>query len=324
MDWLYFVFVILGFFAAVMFLEGLYLAWSAYMGEEARLIARRLRVMSGERTQIETASLVKKRMLSDVPAIDEMLSRLPKVQSLDAFLAQSGTSVNVASFLGIGLLLFLGGLLVPTIFGMPLLISLILAAALLLLWVGYIHRLRSKRVFMIEQQLPDALELMARAMLAGHAFSSALLIVGTEGPQPIAQEFKTAFDEINYGVSTETALQNLAARVASSDMRFFVVAVLIQSETGGNLADILKSISKLIRERQKLVWQVRVLTAEGRLSAQILTGLPFVLAAVLSIVNRQFISKLWTEPMGLRLVAFALTLMVIGVWWMWRMVKIRI
>ncbi|HET6787592.1 MAG TPA: type II secretion system F family protein, partial [Aquabacterium sp.] len=274
--------------------------------------------------QIETASLVKKRMLSEVPAIDEMLSRLPKVQSLDAFLAQSGTSVNVASFLGIGLLLFLLGLLLPTIFGLPLPIALIVAGALLLLWVGHIHRLRSKRVFMIEQQLPDALELMARAMLAGHAFSSALLIVGTEGPQPIAQEFKTAFDEINYGVSTETALQNLAARVASSDMRFFVVAVLIQSETGGNLADILKSISKLIRERQKLVWQVRVLTAEGRLSAQILTGLPFVLAAVLSIVNRQFISKLWTEPMGLRLVAVALTLMVIGVWWMWRMVKIRI
>lgn len=324
MDWLYFVFVILGFFAAVMFLEGLYLAWSAYMGEEARLIARRLRVMSGERTQMETASLVKKRMLSDVPAVDEMLSRLPKVQSLDAFLAQSGSNVNVVSFLGIGLLLFLGGLLLATILGWPWLIALILGGALLMLWVGHVHRLRSKRVFMIEQQLPDALELMARAMLAGHAFSSALLIVGTEGPQPIAQEFKTAFDEINYGVSTETALQNLATRVASSDMRFFVVAVLIQSETGGNLADILKSIAKLIRERQKLIWQVRVLTAEGRLSAQILTGLPFVLAAVLSIVNRQFISKLWTEPMGLRLVAISLTLMVIGVWWMWRMVKIRI
>lgn len=324
MDWLYFVFVILGFFAAVLFLEGLYLAWSAYMGEEARLIARRLRVMSGERTQVETASLVKKRMLSDVPAIDEMLSRLPGVQSIDTLLAQSGSSVNVATFLGVGVLLVLGGLIIPSIFGMPLLIALLIAGGLLMLWVGYIHRLRSKRVSMIEQQLPDALELMARAMLAGHAFSSALLIVGTEGPQPIAQEFKTAFDEINYGVSTETALQNLASRVASSDMRFFVVAVLIQSETGGNLADILKSISKLIRERQKLVWQVRVLTAEGRLSAQILTGLPFVLAAVLSIVNRQFISKLWTEPMGLRLVAFALTLMVIGVWWMWRMVKIRI
>jgi tight adherence protein B len=120
-------------------------------------------------------------------------------------------------------------------------------------------------------------------MQAGHAFSSALLIVGVEGTQPIRGEFQTTFDEINFGIPTETALHHLTLRVASNDLRFFVVAVLIQLETGGNLTEILKSLATLIRDRQRIAGTVRVLTAEGRLSAWILGLLPFVIAAVLSV-----------------------------------------
>jgi tight adherence protein B len=161
-------------------------------------------------------------------------------------------------------------------------------------------------------------------MQAGHAFSSALLIVGSEGSPPIRNEFQTTFDEINFGIATETALHHLTQRVASSDLRFFVVAVLIQLETGGNLTDILKSLAALIRDRQRIAGTVRVLTAEGRLSAWILGLLPFVLAAILSVVNHEFISKLWTEPLGIRMLQISLTLMVLGVWWMWRMVRVEI
>jgi tight adherence protein B len=176
----------------------------------------------------------------------------------------------------------------------------------------------------IEHQLPDALDLMARAMQAGHAFPSALLIVGQEGPQPIASEFRTTFDEINFGVSTEAALTGLSTRIKSSDLRLFVVAVIIQRQTGGNLSELLTSIAALMRERQKLVGSVRVLSAEGRISAWILGILPFALVAAISLINPEFIRPLWMDPAGIRLSVVAVALMGLGILWIWRTVNLRI
>ncbi|WP_341920560.1 type II secretion system F family protein [Polaromonas sp. YR568] len=324
MDPLYSIFVVLAFLAVVLFLEGLYLTWNAYRGPEARRIQQRLQALSAAGNDSIAAPLVRKRLLSDVAAIEHLLLKLPRIHAFDRFLLQSGMNLSVAEVLGIaaGLALVVGTVL--ALAGLPLLWSAGAAMLLIALWMGYIQRHRMQRMRVIEQQLPDALDLMARAMQAGHAFSSALRLVGTEGPQPIAQEFHTAFDEINFGIPSEKALANLASRVASGDLRFFVIAVVIQRETGGNLAEILTSIAALIRERQKLVGSIRVLSAEGRISAWILTLLPFVLAAAISLVNREFISKLWTDPLGLRMVGIALGLMLLGVWWMWRLVKIRI
>jgi tight adherence protein B len=193
------------------------------------------------------------------------------------------------------------------------------------LMVGlYLVRKRNQRVVKIQEQLPDTLDLIARAMQAGHAFSSALLIVGTEGPSPIRDEFQKTFDEINFGIPTPLALHHLEQRVASSDVRFFVVAVLIQLETGGNLTEILKSLSGLIRERQRIAGTVRILSAEGRLSAWILGLLPFGIAAMLSVINPEFISKLWTDPLGIRMLEVSLSLMAVGVWWMWHMVRVKV
>jgi tight adherence protein B len=176
----------------------------------------------------------------------------------------------------------------------------------------------------IESQLPDTLDLMSRAMQAGHAFSSALLIVGSDGTQPIKGEFQTTFDEINFGIPTNTALLHLTQRVASRDLRFFVVAVLIQLETGGNLTEILKSLAELIRDRQRIAGNVRVLSAEGRLSAWMLGLLPIVIAVLLSIINPEFIEVLWTDAMGIFMMQISVGLMVIGALWMWNMVRIRI
>jgi len=183
---------------------------------------------------------------------------------------------------------------------------------------------KQKRITTIEQQLPSSLDLMGRAMVAGHAFPSALQMVGTEMPEPIASEFRIVFDEINYGIPTSEALMNLIQRVPSTDVSYFVIAVLIQRETGGNLAELLGNISELIRARLKLLGTVRVLSAEGRLSAWILTLLPFVLGAVLQLVNPEFVSVLWTDPNGLRMVVIALILMVFGIFVMWRIIKIRV
>lgn len=324
MDTLYAIFVVLGFFAVVMFLEGLYLTWNAYLGPEARRIERRLQALSAGDNNIVAAPLIRKRLLSEVPLMHRVLLMLPRVHVLDRFLVQSGMNIAVAGFLGVALVLAVTAGLVAAALGLPWMLVLAGAVLPVLAWVGYIQRRRTQRLRQIEQQLPDALDLMARAMQAGHAFSSALHLVGTEGPQPIAQEFHTVFDEINFGIPFDKALEHLASRVASNDLRFFVVAVVIQRETGGNLAEILTAIAALIRDRQRLFGTIRVLSAEGRISAWILTLLPFVLAAAIAVVNPTFISKLWTDPLGLRMVGVALALMGVGVWWMWRLVKIRI
>ena len=324
MDTLYLVFVVLGFFAVVMLLEGLYLTWNAYRGPEARRIERRLQALSAGGHDVIAAPLVKKRMLSDMPAVDQLLMRLPRVHMLDRFLVQSGTGLTVASFLAVAVALAVVAAAAAALAGLPAGVLPLLALVPVAGWAAWVQHKRLQRMHQIDQQLPDALDLMARAMQAGHAFSSALRLVGTDGPQPIAQEFLTVFDEINFGIPFDKAMGNLASRVASGDLRFFVVAVLIQRDSGGNLAEILTSIGALIRERHKLSGTIRVLSAEGRISAWILTLLPFVLAAAITLVNRRFISTLWTDPAGIRLVAVALGLMLLGIWWMWRMVKIRV
>ena len=176
----------------------------------------------------------------------------------------------------------------------------------------------------IERQLPDALELVARALRAGHALSSALEMVATEAPQPIAREFQLAFHEATYGVPMQEALVNLANRVALTDLRFFVIAVGIQRETGGNLAELLDKLSALIRERFQLLGTVRVLATEGRMSAWILTILPFVLLFAMHFVNPRFMSILWKDPAGLTAIYIGITLMVTGIIWMWRTVRIRV
>lgn len=176
----------------------------------------------------------------------------------------------------------------------------------------------------IEAQLPDALDLIARAMQAGHALSSAVLLAASEGPEPLASEWQTIFDQINFGIPTRVAIEAFAERVGSDDVRLFVVSILVQMETGGNMADILKNTADLIRQREQLRASVKVLSAEGRISALILSVLPFGLAALLTLINPGFISVLWTDPLGVRLLLGALALMLAGIVWMWRMIDIPV
>ena len=183
---------------------------------------------------------------------------------------------------------------------------------------------KRKRLTTFEQQLPDALDLMGRALRAGHAFSGAMKMVGDEMPEPVAGEFRTTFDELNYGISLQDALQNLATRVPSDDLRYFVIAVLIQRETGGNLTELLDNISALIRARLKLMGTIRVLSAEGRLSATILCILPFVVAVVIYLLNPKFIATLWTDPFGVRLLVAGAIGLVIGIIWTQRIIRIRV
>lgn len=323
MDYLFYLFVVLGFFAVVLLLEGLYLAWNAYRGPEVKRIERRLQAMSAGAGN-QSSLLVKQRLLAKSPSMERFLLQIPRIHQLDRIILQAGSSLSVAGFLGLTILSAVAGVVVALLLALPLFAIITLAVAASAAPFIYMQGAKSTRMVVIEQQLPDALDLMGRAMKAGHAFPSALQMVGSEMPDPIASEFRIVFDEINYGIAVQEALSNLVTRVPSTDLSYFVIAVLIQRETGGNLAELLGNISALIRARLKLLGTVRVLSAEGRLSAWILTLLPFGLGFVLQLINPKFLSLLWTDPMGIKMVGFAACMMIFGIFAMWRIIKIRV
>jgi len=319
------VMLVLVFVAVLLFLESMYLLWNAYHGPEARKIKHRLQVLSGNRDKSVQTRLLRQRMLSDLPAVERALGRFPRMHGLDRFILQSGLEWTVAKLLLSCLVLFVASwmairsqLLLP-----PLLIP---VAALLVgaMPLAFVAWLRHKRLQKIQQQLPDGLDLMTRALRAGHAFSSALKMTAEEMAEPLATEFRTVHDEVNFGVSLNQALSHLSDRVPMTDVRYFVVAVLIQRESGGNLTEILSNLSRLIRERLKLHARIRVLSSEGRLSAWVLGLMPFLIAGALNIFNPDFMSKLWTDPIGIAITQYLLTMMAIGVLVLIKIVKIRV
>ena len=324
MDYLYLIFLVSAFFAVVLLLEAGYTAWNSSMSPEAKRIQHRLQAMAAGGAVSAESSIVKQRLLSEMPTLERQLLQIPRVQHIDRLLVQSGLNWSVAKYLGVTLLA-MGAVLVAGLllhFFWP--FVLLGVAAVATLPYLYVLRARNKRIHTIEGQLPDALELMSRALRAGHSFPSSLEMVATEGPSPIAGEFRTTFDEVNYGIPMQDALMNMTTRIASSDLRYFVVAVLIQRETGGNLAELLDNLAKLMRERFKLLGQIRVLSAEGRLSAWILSLLPFVLAGVINIIHPKFLAVLWEDPVGLKLIYAALVMMLLGILWMRKIIKIRV
>lgn len=313
------------FLSVLLLVGGAYLAWQSARGPGAGRVARRLRAMNTATDDREkTISITKDRPLSLNPTLQALLEAVPGIKALDRLLLQSGKSWNVGKFLGFSLLGFLASSLLLSVFSIPLYMRLGLMFLSTAIPYFLVSRTKAERLTKIEQQLPDALDLMGRSMRAGHAFPTALKLVGEEMSDPLADEFRTVFDEVNFGVSMSDALMNLAARVPSTDLRYFVIAVLIQRETGGNLTELLGSISAIIRDRLKLLGQVRVLSAEGRMSAWVLGLLPFGSAALMNIVNPEFMSVLYTDPAGQKMVGIALSLLVVGIFFIRKVIRIRV
>jgi len=318
------VLAVLVFVAVLLLLEALYLMWRSYRGPEATKLELRLHALSSTRDRTPETQLLRQRMLSELPMMERYLQSLPRMRALDRFILQSGLNWTVSRLLlgclAVGVVgwtaMMMGAhqtFLVGAMAGM------VLGAAPLM----YLQFKRSKRMGKIERQLPDALDLIGRALRAGHAFSSALKMVGEEMVEPVAGEFRTVHDEINFGVSLQQALAHLSERVPLTDLRYFVVAVLIQRDSGGNLTEILSNLSRLIRERLKLLARVRVLSSEGRMSAWILCLMPFFLAGIINAANPEFMSPLWTDPIGITIVQYMLTLMLIGAVIMRKIIKVR-
>jgi tight adherence protein B len=243
---------------------------------------------------------------------------------LGRLLEQANSRYKVGTFLGfsavLGCLGFLvGPLVVRNAYG-QMLGSIVLG---LTPWLYVLHQ-KKRRMQQFEKQLPEALDLVARALQAGHTFMVGIKMVADEFADPIGTEFGKMLDEINFGVGVPEALQGLSERVDCADVNLFVTGVILQRETGGNLAEILGKTSHVIRQRFELLGRVRVLSAEGRFSAIILIALPFVTGLGLYALNPDYLTVLFTDPIGKALMVYAASMMVKGTLVIRKMIRIRV
>ncbi len=312
------------FILTVALIEGGYYALRGIRNPEKAEVLRRLRGYPTTEYEHKIIDIMRKSMLSEVPWLNRILLSMRWTDRLSSLIEQSGSESTLGVLILLSVLLASGGFVILFWLTSHSLLSLMIALFLGILPFLYIYIKKQRRMEKFQRQLPDALDLIARALKAGHAFTGGLKMVGDEIGEPVGTEFEKTLHEINFGSGIPEALKNLTQRVDCPDLRFFIISVIIQRETGGNLAEILGKISHLIRERFKLQSRVQVLASEGKLSAIILIAIPFVVALALSTLNPGYIRTLFIDPVGKALVAFALLMMVLGIIVMKRMIQIRV
>ncbi len=269
-------------------------------------------------------ALLRDEMLSRIPAFDTLLRRSERVSLLQKMLAQGSVDIRAGNFLiicaasGVGLALaaiIAGG---NVMFGW--------AGLLLGFFVPYAYasHMRAKRFQKFEEKFPEAIDTLARAVRAGHAFTTALEMIATELAEPVAGEFRQLYEEQKFGLPVRDALINLTDRIPLVDVKFFVTAVMLQRETGGNLAEILDNLSYVIRERFKILRQVRVHTAQGRLTMVLLMALPPTIVVLMLMLNRGFIEPLFSDPLGHVLVVSGVTLQTLGYFVIRKIIRIQV
>jgi len=259
-----------------------------------------------------------------MPSIDRFVSGTTRGTALGRWIEQSGVKTTISAVLlaAMGLAVVVGFvvmLLVKARWGF--LVGAMMGVALPFV---FLNMKRGKRVLAFEEGFPEALDLIARALKAGHAFVTGLKMVADEMGEPIGPEFRKTFDEQNFGLPLKDALENLTMRVPGLDVRFFATAVLIQRETGGNLSEILENLAHVVRERFKILRQVRVYTAHGRMTAYVLLALPAVLCVALAFINPDHMNLLFRERMGQMLLGAAIIMQAIGYVWIRQVIKIEV
>ena len=274
-------------------------------------------------TSESEADLVRREDAGPLPAVHRLLGKTGAGISLTRLIEQSGVQATTSGILVVsGGLAILGLLAVlmfaPTVAAAP--VGLFAGA---LPYMYLLHRRRS-RIKKFEEQFPEALDLLSRALRAGHAFQTALGMVADEMTEPVGPEFKKTFDQQNFGLPLKECLFELADRVPLLDVRFFATAVTIQRETGGNLAEILDNLAHVVRERFKILRQVRVHTAHGRFTGYVLLALPPMLGIILSWISPDHMNTLFTEPMGKTMLLGAGVMQTVGYFWIRQVIKIEV
>ena len=268
--------------------------------------------------------LARRELLSEIPSVNRALVRVQSALRLKRVLDQADLHITVTRLL---MLSAMAGLLAALAVSM-LTISLLLVAAAGFMAASvpfmHVYYKRRQRLNALLEALPDALELMSRALQAGHAFAESLHMVATEMPEPIATEFRKTYEEQNLGLSLKLALENLSERVPLIDLRFCITAIMIQRETGGNLAEILEKVSHTIRERFRILEDLNTLTTSSRMSAWILCGLPIFVALAVTVMNPDYMSVLWSDPRGHNLLYAAGGMQLMGMLIIRKILKIKI
>ena len=268
--------------------------------------------------------ITKKRILSDVPFLNQILLHTPGISQLDRLVIQANAKQAGGFYILLALLLATAGFFFGNWLNRGPILKVVLPLLFGSLPIIYLANLKSKRIAKFKKQLPDGLDLVARALKAGHAFTGGLNLVADEIEDPLGAEFSETLDEINFGINVSDALKNLAGRIDCEELRFFVVGVILQRETGGNLAELMETLANLIRGRFKFDGKVRTLAAEGKLSAIILIALPFCIAGWILFSSPGYLVPLYTEPVGKLMLIFAAIMMIIGIIVMKKMVDIKV
>jgi tight adherence protein B len=272
----------------------------------------------------EEIQLARQELMSEIPGLSRVLMRMQLATRLRRMLDQADLHITVSRLLMLSLMAGMLAAVAVSVVSISKLLMVtagLVAAALPFLRIAY---KRKKRLNSFLEQLPDALELMSRALQAGHAFAESLHMISTEMPDPIATEFRKTYEEQNLGLSLKLALENLSERVPLLDLRLCVTAILIQRETGGNLAEILEKVSVTIRERFRILEDLNTLTTSSRMSAWILCGLPLFVALAVSIMNPDYMSVLWRDPRGHNLLYAAGFMQITGMLIIRKILKIKI
>jgi tight adherence protein B len=271
-----------------------------------------------------STDLVKGDVTGMVPVLDKVIGQTNRGLSLTKWIEQSGVKTTVSGLLVISAGLAIVGYVAGAMFTALLPVRLVVAAVCAAVPSIVVKVKRQRRFNKFEELFPEALDLMARALKAGHAFSTGLKMVADEMGEPVGPEFRKTFDEQNFGLPLKDSLANLIDRIPLLDVRFFATAVLIQRDTGGNLAEILENLASVVRERFKILRQVRVYTAHGRFTGWVLMALPGALAVVLSFINPDHMNLLFRERIGQMLIGVACVMQFIGYLWIRTIIKIEV
>jgi len=294
----------------------------------ARKLDRRLREVATA-PGVEVApgsedSIIKRVEAGALPGVDKLVARTSAGSSLKLLIQQSGVRTTPGSIVLFSIALAILGALIVSLFVRQIVALPIAALMFSVLPYAWLLHKRSARLKKFEEMFPEALDLLSRAIRAGHAFQTAMGMVADELPEPVGPEFKKTYDQQNFGLPLREALNELADRVAILDVRFFVTAVLIQRDTGGNLAEILDNLAHVVRERFKIRRQIRVHTAHGRFTGYVLLALPAALAVALSFINPDHMGLLFHERMGQIMLVGAIIMQTVGYIWIRQVIKIEV
>lgn len=291
-------------------------------GDRRRLKKR----LATTRADIDDVSDSQRSIRTDVPkeGFEGKLLKHGIFRQIDALVQLSYPELGLTKFLGI-----MGGI-AATVFVLVLALSMNPIVSIVAATLGgigpllYLTKKKIKRQKLLDDQLPDAMDFLGRALKAGHSLSSGLQMMGAELPQPIAGEFQNAYDQHSLGIPMETALKGMTRRIDSTDFAFFVTAVLIQRQTGGDLSEVLKNISGMMRQRVRLAQQVKAKTAEGRFTGYLLTAFPAVIFVILYFINRSYASRLTDTSQGLKLLGLAFVMQVLGLVLIRRLTQVKV